>query len=272
MLPHQQTGHPSSLALALDPAAAEPAGNITCMRAQRPAPGPAPTCGSNRWGRNACVQRARRGRGKRAHAHSRPRAQALRGRAGGRGGGGSARTHIHTHAHRHSLRGLVPTWHDALLALLAAGRVLLRVAVGAEQLVLLGSERLVHKGPPAPRAVETGLVPVPVLVGQVLQAQSTRDVRRERGRGRGLCWTHSEGGKWATRGWNELGRTLLLLFLGPLCRQGCVRGMRLKNEWLSLGDCKNEKRHMKLISASPGHTDPGSPLAARTLGKPNCAG
>lgn len=108
-------------------------------------------------------------------------------------------------------------------------------------------------------------MPVSVLVGQVLQAQSTRDVRRERGRGRGLCWTHSEGGEWATRGWNELGRTLLLLLLGPLFRQGCVREMRLKNEWLSLGDCKKEKRHVKLISASPGHTDPGGPLAARTL-------
>lgn len=64
-----------------------------------------------------------------------------------------------------------PTWHDALLALLASRRVLLRVAVSAEQLVLLGSERLVHEGAPTPRATETGLVPVPVLVGQVLQTR-----------------------------------------------------------------------------------------------------
>lgn len=213
----------------------------------------------------------RRGRGEgggSAHTCTLTPARASSAGAGGRQRGQTGRgkrAHAHSHAHAHSLSGLAPTWHDALLALLAAGRVLLRVAVGAEQLVLLGSERLVHKGPPAPRAVETGLVPVSVLVGQVLQAQSTRDVRRERGRGRGLCWTHSEGGEWATRGWNELGRTLLLLLLGPLFRQGCVREMRLKNEWLSLGDCKKEKRHVKLISASPGHTDPGGPLAARTL-------
>lgn len=70
------------------------------------------------------------------------------------------------------LGDLAPTWHDALLALLASRRVLLRVALSAEQLVLLGSERLVHQGAPAPRAVETGLVPVPVLVRQVLQTRS----------------------------------------------------------------------------------------------------
>ena len=47
-------------------------------------------------------------------------------------------------------RIMAPTWHDALLALLASRRVLLGVAVSAEQLVLLGSEWLVHEGAPAP--------------------------------------------------------------------------------------------------------------------------
>lgn len=63
---------------------------------------------------------------------------------------------------------LAGTWHDGLLAFLALGGVLMGVAVRAEQLVLLGSEGLVHKGALAPRAVETGLMPVSVLVGQVL--------------------------------------------------------------------------------------------------------
>lgn len=40
---------------------------------------------------------------------------------------------------------LAGPWHDGLLALLALGRVLLGVAVRAEQLVLLGSEGLVHQ-------------------------------------------------------------------------------------------------------------------------------
>lgn len=44
----------------------------------------------------------------------------------------------------------------------------MRVAVRAEQLVLLCSEGLVHQRALAPRAVEAGLMPVPVLVGQVL--------------------------------------------------------------------------------------------------------
>ena len=47
-------------------------------------------------------------------------------------------------------RIMAPTWHDALLALLASRRVLLGIAVSAEQLVLLGSEWLVHEGAPAP--------------------------------------------------------------------------------------------------------------------------
>lgn len=63
---------------------------------------------------------------------------------------------------------LAGTWHDGLLAFLALGGVLMGIAVRAEQLVLLGSEGLVHQGALAPRAVETGLMPVSVLVGQVL--------------------------------------------------------------------------------------------------------
>ncbi|DAA24890.1 TPA: hypothetical protein BOS_11380 [Bos taurus] len=51
----------------------------------------------------------------------------------------------------------------ALARVPAAGHPL---AVSAEQLVLLGSKRLVHEGAPAPRAMETGLVPMPVLIRQ----------------------------------------------------------------------------------------------------------
>lgn len=71
--------------------------------------------------------------------------------------------------------GAFLTWHDGLLAFLALRRVLVRVAVRAEQLVLLCSEGLVHQRALAPRAVEAGLMPVPVLVGQVLQVQTTWD-------------------------------------------------------------------------------------------------
>lgn len=77
--------------------------------------------------------------------------------------------------------GLFLTWHDGLLALLALGRVLLGVAVRAEQLVLLGSEGLIHQRALAPRAVETGLMPVSVLIGQVLQTQTHETVRGQKG-------------------------------------------------------------------------------------------
>lgn len=60
------------------------------------------------------------------------------------------------------------TWHDGLLASLALGRVLVGIAVGAQQLLLLGGKGLVHQRAPAPGAVEAAFVPVPVLVGQVL--------------------------------------------------------------------------------------------------------
>lgn len=59
------------------------------------------------------------------------------------------------------------TWHDGLLAFLALGRVLVGIAVGAQQLLLLGGEGLVHQRAPALGAVEAAFMPVPVLVGQV---------------------------------------------------------------------------------------------------------
>lgn len=64
---------------------------------------------------------------------------------------------------------LAGTWHNGLLAFLALGRVLVGVAVRAEQLVPLGGKGLVHQRALAPRAVETGLVPVSVLVRQILE-------------------------------------------------------------------------------------------------------
>lgn len=89
--------------------------------------------------------------------------------------------------------GAFLTWHDGLLAFLALGRVLVRVAVRAEQLVLLCSEGLVHQRVLAPRAVEAGLMPVPVLVGQVLQMQTTRDSQGAGGDLELLCLTTVEG-------------------------------------------------------------------------------
>lgn len=63
---------------------------------------------------------------------------------------------------------LAGTWHDGLLALLALGRVFVGVAVGTQQLLLLGGKRLVHQRAPTPGAVEAAFMPVPILVGQVL--------------------------------------------------------------------------------------------------------
>jgi hypothetical protein len=66
---------------------------------------------------------------------------------------------------------LVLTRHDGLLALVALGGVLIGVALSAEQLVILGGEGLVHQRAFTLEAVETLLVPVAVLVGQVLRRQ-----------------------------------------------------------------------------------------------------
>lgn len=87
----------------------------------------------------------------------------------------------------------VLTWHDGLLAFLAPGRVLVGVAVSAEQLVLLGGEGLVHQRVLAAGAVEAGLVPVPVLIGQVLQTQTQRQSGGAGGGGEGSSSAHCRG-------------------------------------------------------------------------------
>lgn len=45
----------------------------------------------------------------------------------------------------HMIKARVLTWHDGLLAFLALGRVLVGIAVSAQQLLLLGSKRLIHQ-------------------------------------------------------------------------------------------------------------------------------
>ena len=62
---------------------------------------------------------------------------------------------------------------------MALGGVLVGVALGAEELVVLGGEGLVHQRALAHEAVEAVLVPVAVLVGQVLW-RAKRDIQRER--------------------------------------------------------------------------------------------
>lgn len=63
------------------------------------------------------------------------------------------------------------TWHDGFLALVALGGVLIGVALSTEELLILGGEGLVHQGALALEALETVLMPVAVLVGQILQKQ-----------------------------------------------------------------------------------------------------
>lgn len=63
---------------------------------------------------------------------------------------------------------LAGTWHDGFLAFLALGRVFIGIAVGAQQLFLLGSKGLVHQRASTPGAMEAAFMPVPILVGQVL--------------------------------------------------------------------------------------------------------
>ena len=63
---------------------------------------------------------------------------------------------------------LFHTWHDGLLAIMALGGVFVGVALGAQQLLILGGERFVHQGALALKACEAVLVPVAVLIGQVL--------------------------------------------------------------------------------------------------------
>lgn len=61
------------------------------------------------------------------------------------------------------------TWHYGFLALVALGGILVGVALSTEELLILGGEGLVHQGALALEALETVLMPVAVLVGQVLQ-------------------------------------------------------------------------------------------------------
>lgn len=75
----------------------------------------------------------------------------------------------------------VLTWHDGLLAFLALGRVLVGIAVGAQQLLPLGGEGLVHQRAAASGAMEAAFVPVPVLVGQVLESQTHSQRRNRKG-------------------------------------------------------------------------------------------
>lgn len=72
-----------------------------------------------------------------------------------------------THELSKSLHRLL-TRHDGLLALIALGGVLVGVAFSAEQLRVLGWERLVHQGVVTLEAVEAVIMPVAVLVGQIL--------------------------------------------------------------------------------------------------------
>lgn len=54
---------------------------------------------------------------------------------------------------------------------MALGGVLVGVALGAEELLILGGEGLVYQRALALETLETVLVPVAVLVGQILQEQ-----------------------------------------------------------------------------------------------------
>lgn len=65
------------------------------------------------------------------------------------------------------------TRHNGLLAVMAFGGVLIRIALGAQQLLIFSGEGLVHQWALALEAVETVLMPVTVLVGQILKQQKT---------------------------------------------------------------------------------------------------
>lgn len=60
------------------------------------------------------------------------------------------------------------TRHYGFLALVALGGILIGVALGTEELLVLSGEGLVHQGVLALEALEAVLVPVAVLVGQIL--------------------------------------------------------------------------------------------------------
>lgn len=56
------------------------------------------------------------------------------------------------------------TRNDGLLAVVALGGVFVGVALGTQQLLVLGGERFVHQRALTLEAVETGLVPVAVFI------------------------------------------------------------------------------------------------------------
>lgn len=60
------------------------------------------------------------------------------------------------------------TWHDGFLACGALGGIIVGVTFGAEQQVVLGGKGLFHKKAAASCTLETLLMPVAILVGQVL--------------------------------------------------------------------------------------------------------
>lgn len=66
------------------------------------------------------------------------------------------------------------TCTEDVLASIAAGGEIVVMAVGAEKLFLLGGERLVHQRTLAVAALETLLMPVLVLVGQILERRTMK--------------------------------------------------------------------------------------------------
>ena len=83
---------------------------------------------------------------------------------------------------------------------MALGGVLVGVAIGAQQLLVLGGEGLVHQGTAAFEAVETLIMPVAFLVRQILKRERKND--RAFGRKYRCCcqtnvvtvaWTRSTG-------------------------------------------------------------------------------
>lgn len=58
---------------------------------------------------------------------------------------------------------------------MALGGILVGVALSTEELLIFGGEGLVHQGAFALEALETVLMPVAVLVGQILQ-EHRRDI------------------------------------------------------------------------------------------------
>lgn len=73
-----------------------------------------------------------------------------------------------------SICGFLPTWHDGFLALMALGGIFIGVALCAEELFILGGEGFVHQWAFALETLETILMPVAVLVGQILQKTADR--------------------------------------------------------------------------------------------------